>query len=153
MACTGSGESVSPPAPAPSPAITTTQAEAGPDTGDLATSDVREVTVGGRSLTVAWADDNEERRRGLMEVTDLGDLDGMIFEFGQERSVSFTMRNTLIPLDLYFFDSDGEGVGMVEMVPCEEVPCPSYPSEAPVRYALEVPAGHLEMAEPSLEVP
>lgn len=152
-ACTGSGETVSPPAPAARPAPTTTQAQSGLDTGDLGTPDVREVTVAGRSLTVAWADSNDERRRGLMEVTDLGDLDGMMFDFGRERPVSFTMRDTLIPLDLYFFDSDGEGVGMVEMVPCEEEPCPSYPSEASVRFALEVPAGHLDVAEPILKLP
>lgn len=122
--------------------------------GDLSDPDVRSVEVDERLLEVAWADTPEERRRGLMEVEDLGDLEGMVFEFDTERSVSFTMRNTLIPLDIYFFDSDGEAVGMREMVPCESEPCPSYPADAPVRYALEVPAGSLDVgSDPRLVIP
>lgn len=129
--------------------MTTTRVETAPDTtistGDLSDPDVRSVEVDGRPLQVAWADSPEERRRGLMEVEDLGDLDGMVFEFETERTVSFTMRNTLIPLDIYFFDSDGEAVGTQEMVPCESEPCPSYPADAPVRYALEVPVDSLDV--------
>lgn len=122
--------------------------------GDLSNSDVRSVEVDGRPLLVAWADSADERQRGLMEVEDLGGLDGMMFEFESERAVSFTMRNTLIPLDIYFFDSEGEAVGKLEMVPCESEPCPSYPSDGPVRYALEVPAGHLNVGSaPELVIP
>jgi uncharacterized membrane protein (UPF0127 family) len=58
--------------------------------------------------------------------------------------VSFTMLNTLIPLDIYFFDSEGRGVGMLEMVPCDRTPCPSYSIDAAARYALEVPAGSFD---------
>lgn len=122
--------------------------------GDLSNPDVRSVEVDGRPLLVAWADSADERQRGLMEVEDLGGLDGMMFEFESERAVSFTMRNTSIPLDIYFFDSEGEAVGITEMVPCESEPCPSYPADGPVRYALEVPAGHLNVGSaPQLVIP
>ena len=66
-----------------------------------------------------------------MEVRDLGDLDGMLFDLGSERQVAFTMRNTLIPLTIYFFDEAGSGVGRLEMVPCEAEPCPTYSIDAP----------------------
>lgn len=123
-------------------------------TGDLSNPDIRPVEVDGRSLLVAWADSPDERQRGLMEVEELGGLEGMMFEFESERAVSFTMRNTLIPLDIYFFDSAGEAVGMLEMVPCESEPCPSYPADGPVRYALEVPAGNLNVGStPELVIP
>lgn len=123
-------------------------------TGDLDDPEVRRVVVGDRSLVVAWADSSDERQRGLMEVDDLGDLDGMMFEFQSQRNVAFTMRNTLIPLDIYFFDSDGAGVGRLEMVPCEREPCPTYSIDEPVRYALEVPAGTLDLGDsPHLELP
>lgn len=124
------------------------------DTGDLSDPDIREVAVDGRPLVVAWADDPAIRSRGLMEVDDLGDLEGMLFDLGGERATSFTMRNTLIPLDIYFFGSDGRGVGMLEMVPCEGEPCPSYSIDVAFRYALEVPAGTLDVGPmPDLDLP
>jgi uncharacterized membrane protein (UPF0127 family) len=123
-------------------------------TGDLSDPEVQEVAVDGESLLVAWADDPATRSRGLMEVDDLGDLEGMLFDLGAERATSFTMRNTLIPLDIYFFGSDGGGVGMLEMVPCEGEPCPSYSIDVAFRYALEVPAGTLDVGPtPDLRLP
>lgn len=112
-------------------------------TGDLAEPHIRDVIVGGEPLTVAWADSPQTRSQGLRGVTDLGDLDGMLFDLREERAVAFTMRNTLIPLDIFFFDAEGEWVGALEMTPCEMEPCPSYQIEHPARYALEVPAGSL----------
>lgn len=119
------------------------------DTGDLADADVRTVSLDETVLTVAWADDAKERSQGLMHVEDLGDLDGMVFDLETERSVTFTMRNTLIPLDLILFDADGNIVGWTEMVPCEEDPCPLYPIDAPGRWALEVPAGTVDIERDS----
>src|SRR5690606_10692048 len=49
------------------------------DTGDLVDPEVVRIVVGDTPMVVALAADPPSRSRGLMEVEDLGDLDGMLF--------------------------------------------------------------------------
>ncbi len=126
-----------------SPSTTSTTAHV-LDTGDVVGFETTEISLHGRSWRVAVADTTELRQQGLMFVQDLGDLDGMVFVFEAEREGSFWMKNTLIPLDIAFFDDSGELVGSLGMLPCEADPCPEYDIEAPYRFALEVPAGELD---------
>ena len=90
------------------------------------------------------AADDEDRRRGLMEVTDLPGGTGMLFLFDQERDGGFWMWNTLIELDIAFAADDGTIHTVATMVPCEaEDPgqCPTTAPDAPYTAALEVPGG------------
>ncbi len=105
------------------------------------------ITIGDVELLVAVADTREARGRGLMFVDDLGDLDGMLFVFESERSGSFWMKDTLIDLDIAWFDDAGVLVGATTMVPCVADPCPSYDPGAPFRYAVEAPAGDLSFVD------
>jgi uncharacterized membrane protein (UPF0127 family) len=67
---------------------------------------------------------------------------GMLFVFDEERTLSFWMKNTLIPLDMLFIDADLRIIDVKENVPpCKEDPCPSYTSEQPAKYVLEVNSG------------
>ena len=116
------------------------------DVGDLVDPEVRAIAVDGPQLLVAFVDEPDARARGLMGVEDLGELDGMLFDLETERVHSFTMRNTLIPLDIYFFEVDGSLAGSLTMEPCAAEPCPSYSIGAPSRFALEVPQGSVEVA-------
>ena len=79
-----------------------------------------------------------------MGVTSLGDLDGMLFAWDSPVQVSFWMKDTLIPLDIGFFDESGSLFLVVSMVPCEADPCANYPSGAPVSYALEALPGFFD---------
>lgn len=69
------------------------------------------------------------------------DIDGMLFVFDGAAQVWFTMRDTLIDLDIWWFDASGRLIGSTPMVPCRQTPCRSYPSPGPVTWALETPAG------------
>ena len=55
------------------------------------------------------------------------------------------MKNTLIPLDMIFVDSNSKIVDIIENVPpCERDECPTYPSKEPAQYVLEVNAGFIQ---------
>ena len=98
--------------------------------------------VGDTELRVWVADDAEERTQGLRDVDGLPrDVDGMLFVFDTATPAIFVMEDTLIPLDVWFFDDEGALIGTHEMSPCSAGPCPRYPAPAPVRWALETPLG------------
>ncbi len=105
------------------------------------------ITVGDRAMTVAVADTPDERSQGLMGVTDLDGLDGMLFVFQADSDVGFWMKDTLIPLDIAFFDADGAFVDRLMMEPCTADPCPTYQPVGSYRYALEAPAGDLSFVD------
>ncbi len=94
-------------------------------------------------VEVEIADDDAERQRGLMERTALAENAGMLFVYDREEQRSFTMRNTLIPLSIAFFDAAGRIVDIQDMQPLDDVP-PPYISAAPAQYALEVNQGFFE---------
>lgn len=125
------------------PATTETVPPA-PDTGDVRGFPVTSITIAGEPWTVAVAEGFVARARGLMEVTDLGDLDGMVFVWDDAEPRAFTMRNTLIALDVAFFDADGRLIEVLSMVPCADEPCPAYPSTGAVRWAVEARPGSFD---------
>ena len=89
------------------------------------------------------ADDRQERARGLMGVTDLGGLDGMVFRYDDPDRRTFWMKNTLLPLSIAFVGEDGSVVGSADMTPCRADPCPSYGPDEPFVVAIEVEQGRL----------
>lgn len=111
-------------------------------TGEIVGFDLIEADLGSDSVVLAVADTSTLRARGLMGVTDFGDVDGMLFTWDGELSTSsFTMRNTLVPLTVVFFDAAGDVVDFLDMVPCTAEPCASYTASAPYAYAVEFPQG------------
>jgi uncharacterized protein len=105
-----------------------------------------ETEVGGRVLTLVVADTPTLRNQGLRGVEALpDDVDGMLFVFEDSRPATFGMRDTLLPLDIWWFDADGVLLGSARMEPCSFEPCPSYGSPGPISWALETPAGALDL--------
>ena len=96
-------------------------------------------------IKVEIADEQKEWEQGLMERTKLDDLTGMLFIFPDERKRRFWMKNTYIPLDILFIDTDGKVLNIEKATPCNsEVNCPLYKSAAAAKYVLEVEAGLCE---------
>lgn len=95
--------------------------------------------TGDYQFTVDVVDDDASRQKGLMFVTELADDAGMLFDFKEERNVSFWMRNTFIPLDMIFVGTDG----VVRNVHANARPhdVTSIPSDGPVQFVLEIPGG------------
>jgi len=89
----------------------------------------------------------QERSRGLAGVTHLSDSEGMVFAFPAITFSAFWMKDTLIPLDIAFWTSDGTIVDIKHMVPCTRDPCPLYKSARPYQDSVEVAAGLLDRSQ------
>jgi uncharacterized membrane protein (UPF0127 family) len=79
----------------------------------------------------------DQRRRGLMYVTDLGPADGMAFVYPAPRTGSFWMKNTVLPLSIAFFGPTGDHLGSFDMEPCAVDPCQRYPTAPDFVVAVE----------------
>jgi uncharacterized membrane protein (UPF0127 family) len=81
-----------------------------------------------------------------MGVTDLGDLDGMLFYWRHDASGGFWMKDTLIPLDIVWFLEDGTYAGRASMEPCSTDQCPTYDPGPGVdyRFGIEANPGDLD---------
>jgi uncharacterized membrane protein (UPF0127 family) len=90
---------------------------------------------------VEIADSSEERARGLMNREFLGENSGMLFVYEEENDRSFWMKNTFIPLDIVFLDSN---LAVINIEDADPEPNTSddnlqrYRSERPAQYVLEI---------------
>ncbi|TCI06624.1 DUF192 domain-containing protein [Dyella soli] len=104
--------------------------------------DAPAVRLHGQRFSTEFATTDASREHGLMMRTQLAADHSMLFVFAQDDQRWFWMKNTLIPLDILYFDGNRKLVSVQANVPpCKADPCPSYPSDLPARYVLELPAG------------
>ncbi len=97
----------------------------------------------GARFNVEIAKTPDEKANGLMFRKSLSKDSGMLFVFDDEQPRSFWMKNTLIPLDMIFLDSDLVVVDIQTASPCKEDPCRLYRSP-PAMYVLEINNGMSE---------
>lgn len=86
------------------------------------------------------------REQGLMDQTDLRGYDAMLFEWPTDASLGFWMKDTLIPLDIAWYDGGGNEVDRAQMEPCpaDQTDCPISQPQSAYRIALEADFGGLE---------
>ena len=100
------------------------------------------VTLHGKRFSTEFAVDDASRELGLMNRTELAADHSMLFIFVDDQPRAFWMKNTLIPLDILYFDKDRKLVSMqLNAQPCKADPCAIYPSDGDARYVLELKAG------------
>lgn len=80
-----------------------------------------------------------ERTRGLMFVKELGENQGMLFISPRPEHQTFWMRNTPLPLDIGFFDSEGSLLEIYPLAPYDETSVRSRSSQ--LKFALEMNQG------------
>lgn len=104
------------------------------------THTIRILKVGGTTATliVQLSDTSAERGAGLANRDCLPEDSGMLFAFPEDTTISFQMRDTLIPLSIAFIQAGGEIVHIVDMEPRATE---SYFSPVSYRYAIEVSQG------------
>lgn len=86
------------------------------------------------------AETREQWTIGLMNRRNMDKEKGMVFIFPEESMQAFWMKNTYIPLDIIFLDSNQEVVNIEKnAVPLNETN--RYRSISPARYVIELNAG------------
>ncbi len=99
-------------------------------------------------VCVWLADSADERGRGLMGVTDLGEPVGMLFRFDAPVDGRFFMFGTPMPLSIGWFDVGGSFVGEADMEPCltdDSSECERYGPGAEFVWAVEMVQGELDV--------
>lgn len=96
-----------------------------------------EITV---SLEVAESD--SKKAYGLMNRTQLGEDRGMIFIYDSEANRTFWMKDTLIPLDIIFLNSELEIIN-IEPAKANQT-SERYRSQEPSQYIIEMNRGWAE---------
>lgn len=101
-----------------------------------------EVCINKECFKVEVVKTPQERAQGLMNRESLEKNTGMLFIFESENIYPFWMKNTLIPLDIIWIDSNKKIVHIGSNVPpCKSDPCPSYNPNKAAIYVLEINTG------------
>ena len=113
-----------------------TRDDANPPSGTYA-----RIEQGGQVVRLEVASTPARRRLGLMHRPVLHWDEGMLFVFALPQHVRFTMRNTLISLDMIFLRRCEILAILDHVPPCPADPCPTYGPDAEVDQVIELAAG------------
>lgn len=94
------------------------------------------VKIGNKDYFVEEAKTESEKEKGLQGVRSLPDDSGMLFYFDDPQTVSMWMRNTLIPLDIIFINSENKVSKVHQGIPEDD----TLVTQDNTKYVLEVNA-------------
>jgi hypothetical protein len=101
-----------------------------------------QVCINNHYFQVELATTPDTRAKGLMFRTHLDDGRGMLFIFEEEDIYPFWMKNTFIPLDILWINSNKEIVFIYKNAhPCITEPCPTIYPGRKAKYVLELKGG------------
>lgn len=107
---------------------------------DCKSDHVHLVGTGGQAqFSVELAQTPDERAQGLMNRPTLARFSGMLFVFEEPHIAQFWMKNTLIPLDIMYFDKDGRLLNIWRDAQPGELMGPA--SDGLAQYVLEIRGG------------
>jgi uncharacterized membrane protein (UPF0127 family) len=99
------------------------------------------IKIAGESFHVEVARTQQQQSKGLMSRKTLGEREGMLFAYSEDRRLGFWMKDTSIPLSIAFVNRQGEIIQIEKMKPFDPT---TVRSKISVRYALEVLEGTFE---------
>lgn len=107
------------------------------------TNTTPQVCIKNNCFNVEVVNTPETRQQGLMFREQLDKNAGMLFVFNKTNQHKFWMKNTLIPLDMIWINSEKEITYIQNnAVPCKENPCTVYGPETNNNlYVLEINSG------------
>ncbi|MFN7685023.1 MAG: DUF192 domain-containing protein [Oligoflexia bacterium] len=112
---------------------------------------VRSFRVCGTPLKLEVASTEMERSIGLMFRTQVPEGTGMLFVYPTSDVLNFWMKNVPMDIDIGFFDTRGRLVHSLTMLGTKpgspDWSYPSYSSQKPARFAVEVQKGFFESLE------
>lgn len=97
-----------------------------------------------KTITVEVAETDAQHSLGLMNRKSMSVDSGMLFIFPDEEIREFWMKNTLINLDIAYFDKSKKAIdiqNMKAMTSILQTQIPTYPSKKPAQFALEMNDG------------
>ncbi|MCF7871955.1 DUF192 domain-containing protein [Candidatus Woesearchaeota archaeon] len=83
----------------------------------------------------------QTREIGLMHKEYMESNKGMLFIFDRPDNYPFWMKNTIIPLDIIWINSNQEIAHIEEAIPCKNDPCQIYNPNKKALYVLEINQG------------
>ena len=95
-----------------------------------------EISLNDKKLIAEVAKTKQELNTGLMNRSSLGENEGMLFIFNRPTTVRFWMKNTSIPLDIAYLNSEKVILEIYNLVPYSENEIQSHSNQ--IVYALEV---------------
>ena len=92
------------------------------------------------TINIEVADDDAEREQGLMYRDTMAENEGMLFLMESEEIQNFWMKNTILPLDILYVDSERRIVSIHK--DCKPYSLDQIVSAKPALFVVEVNAGY-----------